>query len=357
MENQFGFRANRSTTDAIFIIREAIKTTKKSLYFCMIDLKAAYDHIDRKQLFRVLEIRTKAPKIIALLKSIYTGTIASIKNSKTNFNVHTGCRQGGLESPILFNIYIDFVLRCAEYEVLKKYPNSGLKYSYHIKSESTTREQRRVSKISSSERLRMLLYADDIILLSESLLELDDILTIYDKTFKRFGLTISIEKTKTLTFNVDEEIMQKHSLLSLRNEPIENVRVFKYLGHILSNQPTPSSSFITHQISSAFSKWNQMKHVLLDRRIRLSIRIKFLEAFIRSRLLYSVQAWNLSSVELLKVESIWNCFLRKMIKGGFVRKNVPNNKNNNVDGEINWAYEISNIQLKSLTNQSKYQSK
>ena len=79
MENQFGFRQNRSTTDAIFIVREAIKSTKNPMYLCMIDLRAAYDHIDREMLFSVLNIRTKAPKITSLLKALYTGTKASIK--------------------------------------------------------------------------------------------------------------------------------------------------------------------------------------------------------------------------------------------------------------------------------------
>ena len=73
MENQFGFRQNRSTTDAIFIVREAIKSTKNPLYLCMIDLRAAYDHVDRDMLFSVLNIRTK------VLKALYTGTKASIK--------------------------------------------------------------------------------------------------------------------------------------------------------------------------------------------------------------------------------------------------------------------------------------
>ena len=99
----------------------------------MIDLKAAYDHIDRNLLFKVLEIRTKAPKITSILKSLYTGTIAAIKHTNTLFDVHTGCRQeGGLESPVVFTIYMDFVLRCAEFEVLQRFPNTGLKYSYHI---------------------------------------------------------------------------------------------------------------------------------------------------------------------------------------------------------------------------------
>ena len=96
MENQFGFRKNRSTTDAIFITREAIKSTASPLFLCMIDLKAAYDHIDRNLLFSVLEIRTKSSKITSILRSLYTGTIAAIKHTDTLFDIHTGCRQGGL---------------------------------------------------------------------------------------------------------------------------------------------------------------------------------------------------------------------------------------------------------------------
>ena len=64
----------RSTTDAIFIVREAIKSTKNPLYLCMIDLRAAYDHVDCDMLFSVLDTRTKAPKITSLLKALYTGS-------------------------------------------------------------------------------------------------------------------------------------------------------------------------------------------------------------------------------------------------------------------------------------------
>ena len=110
MNNQFGFRKNRSTTDAIFIIREAIKSTRNPLHLCMIDLRAAYDHVERNMLFSVVNIRTKAPKITSILKSLYTGTVATIKYSNDIFQVHTGCHQGGIESPVLFNIYMDFVL-------------------------------------------------------------------------------------------------------------------------------------------------------------------------------------------------------------------------------------------------------
>ena len=108
--------------------------------------------------------------------------------------------------------------------------------------------------------------------------ELSNILAIYDETFSRFGLTIAIDKTQTISFNVPEDVMKEKSLLTLRNEPIENVRSFKYLGHVLSNENSNTAAFINHQIASAYSKWNELKSVLLDKRIFLSTRVKFLEA-------------------------------------------------------------------------------
>ena len=359
MENQFGFRGNRSTTDAIFITREAINSTMNPIYLCMIDLRAAYDHIDRNLLFRVLEIRTKSPKITTILKSLYTGTIAAIRHTEIMFDVHTGCRQGGLESPVAFNIYMDFVLRCAEFEVLQRFPNTGLKYSYRIKSESTTREQRSIHRISGSDRLRMLLYADDIVLFCEDLNELESILDIYDKTFSRYGLAIALDKTKTIVFNVDESVMAKDSLLSLRGSNIENVRQFKYLGHVLSNEN--AQSFLNHQIASAYSKWSEMKNILLDHRIYLKIRVRYLEACVRSRLLYSVQSWQLSARELTKLDVIWNGFLRRMVKGGFKRRDVPRDRaerkqrieNNET---LDWAYQITNKQLNKITNTTSIRS-
>ena len=132
-----------------------------------------------------------------------------------------------------------------------------------------------------------------------------------------------------MSFNVSKEIMQKETLISLKIEPIGNVRQFKYLGHVLSNEKSNTSAFLTHQISRAYAKWNEMKNVLLDKRIHLSTRVRFLEACVRSRLLCSVQAWSLNAKEMQKIESIWHGFLRRLVKGGFKRQNAPKDKNDN----------------------------
>ena len=66
-------------------------------------------------------------------------------------------------NPLYYLMYImDFVLRCAEHEVLQKFPNTGLEYSYRIPRHCSTGEQRSVYGLSVKKRLRMILYAGDI---------------------------------------------------------------------------------------------------------------------------------------------------------------------------------------------------
>ena len=77
--------------------------------------------------------------------------------------------------------------------------------------------------MSGNERLRMLLYADDIGLFCEDVDELNNIPAIYDETFSQFGSTIVIYKTQPISFNVPEDAMKEKSWLTLRNEPIENI--------------------------------------------------------------------------------------------------------------------------------------
>ena len=55
---------------------------------------------------------------------------------------------------------------------------------------------------------------------------------------------------------------------------------------MIVNSDEAPSHFLTYRISSAFQKWTELKHLLTDRRIVMSSRIKILEACVRSRLLY-----------------------------------------------------------------------
>ena len=169
----------------------------------------------------------------------------------------------------------------------------------------------------------MILYADDIVLSSNDIDELSEIVNMYNATFTRYGLKISINKTETMAFNVHEEVKVKPLLITISGTSVKNVRKSKYLGHMITNTDEDPSCYLNFRVSSAFHKWNELKHVLTDRKILISTRTRILEACVRSRLLYSVQALEVTTSELRKIESIWHNFLRRMINNGFKRKNVP----------------------------------
>ena len=166
-----------------------------------IDLTAAYDHIPRDFLFRVLEIRTGAPFLIIIIKLMYQHTTASIKGMKTSFEVLVRCRQGGQESPVIFNYYFDYVLKVAVWEIDQAFPNGwGLKFPFNIPHTCSNRDQRARQRLSGIEVIKWILYADDVVLFAKSAEEAEKLLNIIDATCKRFGLNISYKKTKTQVF-------------------------------------------------------------------------------------------------------------------------------------------------------------
>ena len=71
-----------------------------------------------------------------------------------------------------------------------------------------------------------------------------------------------------------------------------------------TNTDDDPSLFLTFRISSAFQKWNELKHVFMDKRIFMTTRIKLLEACVRSRLCYSCQTWQKNLAKLSQNQMI-----------------------------------------------------
>ena len=147
------------------------------------------------------------------------------------------------------------------------------------------------------------------------------ILNNYNETFSRFGLKIAKDKTETVAFNCSKTIQEQNSLFSIEGVAIKNVRTFKYLGYKISNELSNNYIDAQFRITLAENKSREMKKLLCDRDIPIKLRAKtFLQAFVRSRMCYSAQAWTIKEQEMKVFESKWHGFLRRMINGGFARK-------------------------------------
>ena len=155
-------------------------------------------------------------------------------------------------------------------------------------------------------------------------------ITCHAATSALFGLKMSYSKTETMAFNVDEEIKSQESLITIGDNKIKNVRTFKYLGYTITNEEKKTSRFLYARIGAAYQKWNKVKHVLTDRRIKLSTRVRFLTTCVRSRLLYSIQACSLTEKELDIIEVIWNSFFEENGEGW-----VPTHKYTHKQGKAN----------------------
>ena len=321
---QFGFRKNRSTTDGIFIMKNVIDKHKDPFVAVYIDLTAAYDHIPRDFLFKVLELRTGATFLLSILKLMYVGTTASIKGMKSAFEVLVGCRQGGQESPVLFNYYFDFVLKVAAAEIDEAFPEGwGLNFPFNIHNACSDRDQREEQKNIGTEIIKWILYADDVVLFAKNAKDAEIILNILYNTCLRYGLNVSFKKTKTQVFH-DKELAAKPSLINVNGNDIENVREFTYLGHVFSNEDPASS--IDYRISRANAKFQQLKEVLCDPKVNKKTRWKLMESCVAPRLLYGLQACFPSKQQMKKIEACWHQLLRSMVRGGWKRvSNDPEN--------------------------------
>ena len=220
-EAQCGFRGGRGTIDAIFALRslsQACSEKKKCMARAYIDFTKAYDCVNRQALWKVLRLYGVHSKLIALLDDLHSGTDAAVRMDGklgSRFRVSSGVRQGCVIAPSLFNIFIDLVIKKA----LSRMPeNCGIK----IKSRS---DDQSVLE-GSFEYIVMLMYADDVVLMSHDPEELAYMLKAIDEVACEFGMKINASKTEIQIQDCDKEL----PLFNVSTGPVNIVDEFKYLG-------------------------------------------------------------------------------------------------------------------------------
>ena len=78
------------------------------------DFSKAFDSVNHEALWEVLEARGIHPKLISLIKDLYEGNRVRVAGQGVQsewFCIRTGVRQGCPLSPLLFNIFMDFLAR------------------------------------------------------------------------------------------------------------------------------------------------------------------------------------------------------------------------------------------------------
>ena len=92
-------------------VQQITDKKRQPLFLLFVNLKAVFDHISRKWLFNTIKLCFPAgenPKLFGILENLYKKTSLTYEEAKTTFPISLSVRQGGPESPFLFNLFIDY---------------------------------------------------------------------------------------------------------------------------------------------------------------------------------------------------------------------------------------------------------
>ena len=212
---QAGFRPGYRTTDHIYtintILNKYIFKCKKRIYACFVDFSKAYDTVWRSVLFQKLLTLGIGGNFYNVVKYMYSYSKFVVK--KDNFlsdlgQYESGVRQGDGLSPLLFNVFINDI--------------------NDIFDETISQPV-----ILNTTKLNCLIYADDVLLLSESKEDLQSCLDSLNVYCDYWKLRINTEKTKVMVFSAGK-IKTDNIKFTLNKSDNEIVDNYKYLGILLT---------------------------------------------------------------------------------------------------------------------------
>uniref|UniRef100_H3ABK0 Reverse transcriptase domain-containing protein n=1 Tax=Latimeria chalumnae TaxID=7897 RepID=H3ABK0_LATCH len=167
---QSDFAAGRSTMDAIFalcLLSEIHREFNCPLIAAYVELKAAFDSIDRNALWKALRGIGIPDTLLRLIQDLHNGSGGNHKSER--FYTRSGVRQGCVLAPALFCRAMDWILK-------RITANIGITISQTLFSD--------------------LDYADDVILLGLDANNLKDVLKSFQRNAATLGLQVSWAKTK-----------------------------------------------------------------------------------------------------------------------------------------------------------------
>ena len=90
---------------------EKVREFQKNIYFCFLDYAKAFDCVDHKKLWKILQEMGISDHMICLMRHLYAGQEATVRTGHGTidwFQIRKGVHQGHILSPCLFNLYAEF---------------------------------------------------------------------------------------------------------------------------------------------------------------------------------------------------------------------------------------------------------
>lgn len=311
---QAGFRKKRSTVDQLFVINQLLERAREysiKLNLLFIDYNKAFDSVFHNKVWEALGNQGIESKWTNVIKNLYEGAQARISQEQKGrwFSIERGVRQGDPLSPNLFNAVLEEIFRKLEWK------DKGI--------------------MVNGKRLNHLRFADDIVLITDDLREMEEMANELRTESSRVGLEMNLGKTKLLT-------SQKEAEFKINDNKIECVDEYKYLGQIVSLELRQEKE-ISARIKNTWKNfWSQKE--ILQSKISLKNKIKIIESVIYPTLTYGSQTWSLTKKQLSKMQVTQRKMLRKILRKKLSDK-VKNQEILESTNSKDIAYRIKKLKL------------
>jgi hypothetical protein len=284
---QFGFKTGLGCNNAIFALRQCVEyfnERNSNVYIASLDASKAFDRVNHYKLFTTL-IQTGLPKyFVDTLINWYSQLSVSVRwngfDSSLLF-IKSGVRQGGILSPILFNVYVNCMLI-----KLRK-----LDLGCHIEGIF----------------IGCIMYADDLLLISASIIDLQLMLDSCNDTGAHLGINFNSKKSNCLLIGPNRSV--KPEPLCINNAPIFWSDKIKYLGVTIM-----SCKRFTVDFSDARRKFFASVNSILSKCSLACdmVKLDLLEKHCLPILLYVIESLNIKNLQLKELNSWWNSVYRKI---------------------------------------------
>jgi len=305
---QSGFTPGRSTIDRVLTLNLIPRTRREyrqPLFAAYLDLKAAFDSVDRTALYKAFDIIGIPAKYIRLFQNLHTNTESCVKYEgllSDWFPIKSGVRQGCVLAPDAFNVAMDQVL------------------------ENSTSRMMLGTSVGEA-KFTDLDFADDVVLFSELYGAIESALQIFEYEAATMGLKLNLLKTKTQSLS---DFLPKPPDIWINGSRVECVDKFIYLG-VSIDSSCSSSGEISRRIALANNAFGELRNTIWRTRIKEKTKIRLYSTYIIPILLYGSEAWSMTKRDANRVDAFGYKCLRSICN-------------------IHWSEKITNLAILKRTN-------
>ena len=163
-------------------------------------------------------------------------------------------------------------------------------------------------RTSASAHIQDAMYADDMALVAESRSEMQHMVKVLDKACERWGMCISVDKTKILAVG---EQKTEHPSIILRDQVIEEVESFPYLGSEIGQSTVEEVAVTVKKASTVYQMLR--RKIFRSRYLSKATKIRVFRTMVMPVLLYGAETWPVTQKDIRKLTTFQMRCLRDIL--------------------------------------------